>query len=184
MKSNRSCSLAIEAARRRLQVWRTSRARGKRIPDRLWALAAALARPHGVSPVAQRLGLAYHGLKRRAEATPLPRRARRRPPPGFVELSLVAQPVLGPHCTLALARGEGTRLTTAEIPQGCRFLALRKLTGVTRFIASVERLAKLKCRTPVKRSGCGIHTFGQVRRATTDACVSPSTGRGRGPGRR
>jgi predicted nucleic acid-binding protein len=57
MKSNRSFSLDIEEARRRLEVWRKSRSRGKRIPDRLWALAAALARTHGVSLVSQRLGL-------------------------------------------------------------------------------------------------------------------------------
>jgi hypothetical protein len=34
-----------------------------------------------------------------------------RPPPGFVELPLVAQPVLGPNCTVELARGEGARMT-------------------------------------------------------------------------
>ena len=111
MKSNRSFSLNIEEARRRLEVWRKSRSRGKRIPGRLWALAAALARTHGVSPVSQRLGLDYHGLKRRAEATPPPRRSCLRPPPGFVELPLVAQPVLGPNCTVELARGEGARMT-------------------------------------------------------------------------
>jgi hypothetical protein len=111
MKSNRSFSLDIEEARRRLEVWRKSRSRGKRIPDGLWALAAALARTHGVSPVSQRLGLDYNGLKRRAEATTPPRRSRLRPPPGFVELPLVAQPVLGPHCTVELARGEGARMT-------------------------------------------------------------------------
>ena len=65
MKSNRPISLDIEEARRRLEVWRKSRSRGKRIPTRLWALAAALARTHGVSPVSQRLGLDYNGLKRR-----------------------------------------------------------------------------------------------------------------------
>jgi hypothetical protein len=111
MKSNRSFSLDIEEARRRLEVWRKSRSRGKRIPDRLWALAAALACTHGVSPVSQRLGLDYNGLKRRAEATTPPRRSNLRPPPGFVELPFVPQPVLGPNCTVELARGEGARMT-------------------------------------------------------------------------
>jgi hypothetical protein len=110
MKSNRSFSLGIEEAHRRLEVWRKSRLRGKRIPDRLWAMAAALARTQGVSRVSQRLGLDYHGLKRRAETTPA-RRSRLRPPPGFVELPLVAQPVLGPNCMVELARGEGARMT-------------------------------------------------------------------------
>ena len=110
MKSNRSFSSDIEAAHRRLEVWRKSRSRGKRIPDRLWALAA-LARTHGVSPVSQRLGLDYNGLKRRAEAIPPARRSRLRPPPGFVELPFVAERVFGPNCTVELARGEGARMT-------------------------------------------------------------------------
>ena len=75
MKSNRSISLDIEEGRRWLEVWRKSRSRGKRIPTRLWALAAALARTHGVSPVSQRLGLDYNGLKRRAEAIRTRRRS-------------------------------------------------------------------------------------------------------------
>jgi hypothetical protein len=111
MKSNRSFSLDIEEARRRLEVWRKSRLRGKRIPDRLWAMASSLARTHGVSRVSQRLGLDYNGLKRRAEVTGTPRRSRLQLPPGFVELPLVGQPVLGPNCTVELARGEGARMT-------------------------------------------------------------------------
>jgi len=111
MKSNRSFSLEIEEARRRLEVWRKSRPRGKRIPTRLWALAAALARTHGVSPVSQRLGLDYNGLKRRAEATKTPRRSRLKPPPGFVELPLIGQPAQCPNCTVELGRGEEARMT-------------------------------------------------------------------------
>jgi hypothetical protein len=111
MKSNRSFSLDIEEARRRLEVWRKSRPRGKRIPPRLWALAAGLARTHGVSPVAQGLGLDYNGLKRRAEAIRTPRRSRLKPPPGFVELPLIGQPVQGPNCTVELARSEEARMT-------------------------------------------------------------------------
>ncbi len=111
MKSNRSFSLDIEESHRRLQVWRKSRPRGKRIPTRLWALAAALARTHGVSPVSQRLGLDYNGLKRRAEAIRTPRRSRLEPPPGFVELPLIGQAGQGLNCTVELARGEGARMT-------------------------------------------------------------------------
>ena len=111
MKSNRSFSSDIEEAHRRLEDWRKSRRRGKRIPAPLWALAATLARTHGGSPVAQRLGLDYHGLKRRAEAMTTPQRSRLKPPPGFVELPLIGQPGLGPSCTVELARGEGARMT-------------------------------------------------------------------------
>jgi hypothetical protein len=111
MKSNRSSSLEIEEARRRLEAWRKSRRRGKRIPAPLWALAAALARTHGVSPVSQRLGLDYNGLKRRAEAMATPRRSRLKPPPGFVELPLIGQPDQGPSCTVELDRGAGAKMT-------------------------------------------------------------------------
>jgi hypothetical protein len=111
MKSNRSSSLDIEEARRRLEAWRKSRRRGKRIPAPLWALAARLARTHGVSPVSQRLGLDYNGLKLRAEANTTPRGSRLKPPPGFVELPLIGQPGQGPNCTVELARGEGARMT-------------------------------------------------------------------------
>jgi hypothetical protein len=111
MKSNRSYSLDIEEAHRRLEVWRKSRRRGKRIPARLWALAAALARTHGVSPVSQRLGLDYNELKRRAAAIRTPRRSRLKPPPGFVELPLIGQPAQFPNCTVELTQGEGTRMT-------------------------------------------------------------------------
>src|SRR5208283_4425408 len=111
MRANRSFSLDLEEARRRLEAWRKSRRRGKRIPAPLWALAAALARTHGVSPVSQRLGLDYNGLKRRAEATRTPRRSRLKPPPGFVELPLIGQLGQGPGCTVELARGEGARMT-------------------------------------------------------------------------
>ncbi|MGA2747299.1 MAG: hypothetical protein ABSG59_00875 [Verrucomicrobiota bacterium] len=111
MKSNQSFSLDIGEARRRLEVWRKSRSRGERIPARLWALAAALARTHGVSRVSQTLGLDYNGLKRRAGATRTPRRSRLKPPPGFVELPLIGQPIHGPNCTVELARDEGGRVT-------------------------------------------------------------------------
>jgi hypothetical protein len=111
MKSNRSNSLDMEDARRRLEAWRKSRSRGKRIPAPLWAVAATLARTHGVSPVSQRLGLDYNGLKRRVEATRTPRQSRLKPPPGFVELPLIGQPAHGPSCTVELARGEGARMT-------------------------------------------------------------------------
>ena len=111
MKSNRSFSLDIGEAHRRLEVWRRSRSRGKRIPAPLWALAAALARSYGVSRISQTLGLDYNGLKRRAEAIRTPRRSRLKPPPGFVELPLVGQTVFGPSCTVELARGEGSRMT-------------------------------------------------------------------------
>jgi hypothetical protein len=111
MKSNRSVSLDIAKACRQFEVWRKTRPRGQRIPARLWALAAGMARIHGVSQVSQALGLDYNGLKQRAKAIKPPRRSRLKPPPGFVEVPLIGQAVQGPNCTVELARGEGARMT-------------------------------------------------------------------------
>ena len=111
MKSNRSFSSDIEEAHRRLEDWRKSHRRGKRIPAPLWALAAALARTHGVSRISQKLGLDYNGLKRRAEPKATPRRSRLKPPPGFVELPLIGQPAQCPNCTVELAQATGAKMT-------------------------------------------------------------------------
>jgi len=111
MKSNSLFSVDIGEASRQFKVWRKARPRGERIPGSLWDLAAVLARTHGVSPVSQRLGLDYNGLKRRAEAIRTPRGARLEPPPGFVELPLTGPPIHRPNCTVELARGEGDRMT-------------------------------------------------------------------------
>ena len=111
MKSNRSFSLDIEEARRRLEVWRKSRRRGKRIPAPLWALAAALARTHGVSPVSQRLGLDYNGLKRRAEATGRHGGLGSSPLLDSSNCPSLGSLAHGPNCTVELARGEGARMT-------------------------------------------------------------------------
>ena len=104
-------SVEIGAASRQFKVWRKARPRGERIPGSLWDLAALLARAHGVSPVSQRLGLDYNGLKRRAEVIKTPRRSRLEPPPGFVELPMVGQPIPSLSYTVELARGEGAKMT-------------------------------------------------------------------------
>jgi hypothetical protein len=111
MRSKKACILDIEGARSQLEDWRKSRSRGQRIPAALWTLAAALAKQHGVSRVAQRLGLDYNGLKRRTQAKVAPPPTRLNLPPGFVELPLIGAPVPGPTCIVELARGEAARMT-------------------------------------------------------------------------
>ena len=56
--------------RSRFQVWRGQRKPGGRIPQEPWAMAARLAKAHGVGRTAAALGLDYYRLKKRAEATP------------------------------------------------------------------------------------------------------------------
>ena len=44
---------------------RSTRPRGKRLPDSVWQAAVELAREHGVYSVARHLRLDYSGLKKR-----------------------------------------------------------------------------------------------------------------------
>jgi hypothetical protein len=55
----------LEALDRRFRQWRESRRRGEHIPLQLWAAAAGMAREHGVSRIAKRLGLNVVALNRR-----------------------------------------------------------------------------------------------------------------------
>ena len=72
---------------RQLDVWRQSQPPRTRLPEPLWAAAAALAATHGVSAVARILQLDYYKLKGRV--TPMQGRSvRSPPPPAFVELQL------------------------------------------------------------------------------------------------
>jgi hypothetical protein len=65
MKSDPLFLSQIKQARRQLKLWRKTRTHREPIPERLWTSAVALARVHGVSPVAQALRLNYDALKRR-----------------------------------------------------------------------------------------------------------------------
>jgi len=63
---------------------RSTRPRGKRLPDSVWQAAVELAREHGVSSVAHHLRLDYAGLKKRVGGVSHRRRKARKP--AFVEL--------------------------------------------------------------------------------------------------
>jgi hypothetical protein len=95
---------------RRLEVWRTSAERGRRIPEGLWAQAASLARTYGVSRVAAALRLSYYDLQRRARGR---RGAKTQPPaqPTFIQLPV---PPVGANLdhggTVELVHGSGSRL--------------------------------------------------------------------------
>ena len=109
----------IERLHRRLSVWRDRRRRGQRIPEELWQAAAALARVHGVSPVASALRLNYSDLQRRARWTAGPGRASA--PASFVEVPIARLvPALGSPTVIEWAHPSGSRLTlrvqnTAEL---------------------------------------------------------------------
>lgn len=56
----------IEGLRARIEAWRSSDDRGRRMPEELWQEAGAAAQILGVCPVSRALGLGYRTLKRRA----------------------------------------------------------------------------------------------------------------------
>jgi len=99
----------LETGRREFARWRGGRRRGARIPERLWALAVRLAREHGVSKTALRLGLDYYALKKHLQAVARLEAEARRVEPGFVELPLMAQPGVA-GSVLELVDGRGCRL--------------------------------------------------------------------------
>lgn len=80
---------SIENLRRQIVEWRKSKRKLKqhRMPEELWCMAAELARKHGVSRVAEELGLGYTNLKNRlATGAATIKRGTEAAGGGFVEL--------------------------------------------------------------------------------------------------
>ena len=75
---------AIAQLQLQLNEIRSTRPRGKRLPDSVWQAAVELAREHGVYSVAHHLRLDYTGLKKRLGGVSQRRRKPRKP--AFVEL--------------------------------------------------------------------------------------------------
>ena len=71
---------------------RSTRPRGKRLPDSVWQAAVELAREHGVYSVARHLRLDYAGLKKRLSGVSRRRKTRK---PTFVELFTPPSAMLG-----------------------------------------------------------------------------------------
>jgi hypothetical protein len=97
----------LRATHRQFEQWRRVRQPGDRIPDRLWALAVAAARTHGVSRTAHLLHLESRKLKQlMIGAGPEPPVAAA---PAFVEL--LAPPTAGSgECTVEVEGPRGGRL--------------------------------------------------------------------------
>jgi hypothetical protein len=64
----------LEPLRQRLEEFRRTRTKRGALPEQLWQEAAQAARRHGVNLTAKVLGLAYSGLKSRAEGNDRPKR--------------------------------------------------------------------------------------------------------------
>jgi len=94
--------IAMKKVYRRLERWRSKRTGRARIPESLWLAAGELAREHGVSRVAEVLGLEFNHLKRVSQAAGSGVSKRRARPPAFVEL-------IAPHGRPCLIEIEGER---------------------------------------------------------------------------
>jgi len=91
--------------RSRFQAWRGRRKLGGRIPQALWAMAARLAKAHGVSRTAAALGLDYYSLKELATAAASEPHSSG---PAFLELT---PPVLvAKQCRFELDNGAGATM--------------------------------------------------------------------------
>lgn len=96
---------------RQVVAWRQAQPSRTRLPEPLWAAAATLAVPHGVSAVARLLQLDYYKLKGRVTPTP-GRSVRTSSPPAFVELQL--EDALGGgsrSCRIELSDAAGEKMT-------------------------------------------------------------------------
>ncbi len=114
----------IEEVQSRFEQWRQTRQGKARIPDELWAAAAAVARRDGINRTAAALHLDGGKLKRRMEVT-ANARARNSRPPAFVELTSLATSGL-PEYTLELEGHNG------KLRIHCKGATATELTALSR----------------------------------------------------
>jgi len=108
-KADANLAVGLTQVEPALAAWRQRRRHREAIPEELWRLIVPLARAHGVSPVAQALGLNYTTLKERTllgqTAAPATNR-----PGDFLEVPVVGWPAAA-ACSLELEDGQGIKLT-------------------------------------------------------------------------
>ena len=85
-RSRSALAADVEGLRRRIDDWRRTRTRRSPMPGQLWEGAVALARAHGVYPMARALGVNYDSLKRRVVTETSGRRRADGAAASFVEL--------------------------------------------------------------------------------------------------
>lgn len=100
----------ISDVRRRLDAWRKSRPKWGPIPAPLWKEAAALARAHGINPIAKALRLDYYSLKRQMEAVARTPGTKPVAHPAFVEVAVVPSSPPPAECAVELERSDGARM--------------------------------------------------------------------------
>jgi hypothetical protein len=71
-----------------IERWRQTRRHRERMPERLWALAASLARQHTVARISRAARLDYYSLKDRLEALVGESTVKQEKRPSFIEVPL------------------------------------------------------------------------------------------------
>lgn len=103
----------VKAVRTRIERWRRTRKKRSRMPDDLWKAAVALARVHGVHPIAQALTVNFETLRRRTAESEKTKQGGRAGSASFIQLDagqFMASP--DPTATVVeLADGDGGKLT-------------------------------------------------------------------------
>ena len=117
-RKRRALPADLSRAAERFKQWRRTRGRGERIPARLWSLAAAVARRHGVSRTAGVLKLEYYALNERlTQPSPSGDAAGSAIlPPSFVELAPGPFPLQSP-CEIEFSDAFGSTLRI-RLPAG------------------------------------------------------------------
>lgn len=115
----------LEQLGRELAEWRRTHHAPARIPESVWARAAALAARHGVSAVASALRLNYTQLKQRMAAVPAAR-----PSATFIELLPSAVASIG-ECAVEVEshRGARMRVMMKDVPPVWLAGVLRDFAG-------------------------------------------------------
>jgi hypothetical protein len=109
---NGAATEMIEGLRARIESWRRSEHRGRRMPEELWQEAGAAAQMLGVCPVSRALGLGYQTLKRWACPSELPT-SKVVSHPRFIEIAPFARlnGVAADEAILEMMSADGSRLT-------------------------------------------------------------------------
>ena len=107
-RRSRDLPVALHAARRQLDRWRSQHRPHTRLPEELWRKATALARRHGLNRTATALGLKYDSLKKRIEAQVVAPSKAEEPPCDFLEFLGSPMATRSCECTIELDDGSGT----------------------------------------------------------------------------
>lgn len=94
---------------RQVERWRRTRRHREPMPEPLWALAASLARRHGVARIARFVRLDYYALKERLDSLGRDQVAESDKRPAFVEFTLPPS-VPVPECIVELEHPRGGRM--------------------------------------------------------------------------